>query len=605
MGHSEGNTVSYKELSTPGNSVARTRIQSSKEPSYTGSLSFGLSTKAVSGSTGSLGQQRHSLGAASPSAQSSMHQPPPSPSFSGHYSDQIVHNLAERDHPLAQAPPNVDLRLTQSSGLNKGPNNPFSLDSLSMPHQSAHLSDSQKLLPQNLQTSSTTTTNLHPRHHIPFPQWLHPESKQSEPSEQTWKPPLPPTMGNSSADQSNPLGADASGQLSTSSLLAAVMNSGILGKSSITGSLPKLSLQDAGAMTSQAGVQPPLPSGPPPTHFTSSGPKFSPASLLNLPTHEKTEVSTVIPERKVELPPLPPGPPPSSLVGSASSQTSNVMTAASNPMSSLLNSLVSKGLISTSKTESTAIAPPQMPLPAQKPAIATTTSIPVSSVPVSSAVPLSSTLDELSFSTPAAQISSVLPQPTTEEIKNLIGFEFKSDIIRGSHPAVISELLDNLPYQCSICGLRLKCQERFDRHLEWHASKNPKLKSSSKPSRDWYVDSIEWVSGKAGMQSGVGSTGPLECSRKAVESIEEMAPADESLCLCVLCGELFEDFYSQERDEWMFKGAVYMAIPSRDCETGNSSDGAAQGPIVHAKCISESSVHDLGLADNIKMEMDA
>ena len=81
-----------------------------------------------------------------------------------------------------------------------------------------------------------------------------------------------------------------------------------------------------------------------------------------------------------------------------------------------------------------------------------------------------------------------------------------------------------------------------------------------------------------------------------------MVPTDENQYACMLCGELFEDYFSQDRGEWMFKGAVYLTIPSKDGEVGTADEGAANGPIMHAYRMLESSVHDLGLGGGIKMK---
>lgn len=555
-----------------------------------GSPSFRFLKNPVSGSTGS--GQPYSVGAESP-GQSPMYQYPLSPSLP-HRSHQVLHNLADQDQLPAQLLPRTDLIKSQLSGpLNMGPHNQFSKEPFLAHPQKVPMGKPQILQPHNLQTSSPIVPAIQPRQHAPFSQLLSPDSILSEPSGQSHKLQSPQTVisgnpstsGNSSLDNANFPAAE-----STCNLLASIVKSGILTTNSVSDSLPKLGFQDSGAVSSHPFVKPPLPSNPPSTQFTFSGPTVASGSLLTLPSHDNTSTSMTSSQRKLKQPPLPSGPPPSSVMGNSALAQASMENDVSNPVSSLINSLVAKGLISSSKMKPSSSVSEQMPtqLHDHSASIVST-----SSVPVTSTVTVSSKMEELSKL--AATSSVNLSQSAPVNIKPLIGFEFKSDVIRQSHQSVITELVDDLPHRCSTCGIGLKHQERLQRHLEWHDLKKPDVNCSNKASRrGWYANSTGWVTGKVGLASGLQPTSVLELPVEGVEMNEEMVVADETQCVCVLCGELFEDYYNHESDEWMFKGAVYMTIPVG--EVGSSREIATQGPIVHANCISESSAQDLGFS---------
>ncbi|CAI9762124.1 unnamed protein product [Fraxinus pennsylvanica] len=591
-GHSEGYPTPLSGFSTSANSMGKASFQSQMRPVHLGALSFKFSSNPMSDVPISI-SQRQILGAVSPLAQSPMHQHPSSPSISANNPNQLLHNLAEHD-----LQPTVNhANSGRSDFLGKlylGPHNQVSEDSL---HRSSRDVNSQRLHPPSLKTSSPVIPPLRQRHHVSSPHHLKPEFTEYESSSESRKSSLPQIsglenhsiMGNFLSDPSNPLTVDFPGQSSTSSLLASVLKSRILDSSSIMESLSNPSSQDVDFMPAQLGVQPPLPSGPP-THLMSSPPLHGSTSVLTFPCE------------KVELPPLSPGQPPLPLAGSSSGQISRAMSEASNPVSRLLSSLVAKDLISALKTELSTSMPLEVAAHPQDRGVGIA-SISYVSSPVVTLEQLSSTADELSSTKSAAKSSDSLSRSTASKIKNLIGFEFRPDVVRKLHPAVISELLADLPHRCSICGLRLNLQEQFDRHLEWHASRIPVQNPSKKTSRRWYTNSFDWVAGTGGFQPSDSTSGLLGGSSITLDSSEQMVPADESQCACILCGDFFEDFYCQEMDEWMFRGAVYVTIPSSEARgTSTTSDSADPSSIVHARCVTDDFVCDFRMGRDVKVE---
>ncbi|KAI3447499.1 hypothetical protein Pfo_004164 [Paulownia fortunei] len=596
-GYSEGYPTGLKSSQS---AVGRTQSPSQLGPANIGAPSFKFSTNAMPGPKVSLTQQRQTLGAASSSTRSIIHQRPPSPSFSSPNPNQLLNNFAERNQTFS-GPPTDPRRPPGHKNL--GNRDQFSEDSLPLPSRDVYQSSSQRLQPQSLRSSSALMPPIQQRKHASSAQQKNLEVSEFESSGQGHNL-LPSqilgsesrsTVGNSSSDQSNPQTVDSPGKSITSSLLDAVVKSRIPSSSSLTGSLTKPSFQEARHGSSLGGEQPPLPSGPP-------------ANFLSSPSFHRSILLPTFSQEKVEQPPLPTELPPSSLAGISSEQIPSAVNSTSNPVSSLLSSLVAKGLISSSKSDSLLSASPKIPDQHldRVPGIASTSSTPVSSVPVTMSKPIVSITDEPSSFEPADKASDGLPQ-STAKIKHLIGFEFKPDVVRNLHPDVISDLLSDLPHQCSICGLRLKLQERLDRHLEWHALRVPEHNPSSKTSRRWYANVVDWVAGIGHFHLGGSPSNMSGGSGETLESSEPMVPADESQCACILCGELFEDFYSQERDEWMFKGAVYLTIPSSESHERirTTSDTAILSPIVHANCISKDSAHDLGLACDVKVEKNA
>ncbi|XP_042441038.1 polyadenylation and cleavage factor homolog 4-like isoform X2 [Zingiber officinale] len=378
---------------------------------------------------------------------------------------------------------------------------------------------------------------------------------QSQPSHQTEKLPLL-SVGQEIAhngretrlNHSNTSTGGVITQSNASSLLAAVMNSGLLSNNSLT-TFPKLN------------VQPPLPIGPPPIQTSTLA-----ASMNNsLSSSPIDNLSYLNPSYFREtMPPLPPGPPPSSSLVGINSENPETTGANLNPLSSLLSSLVAKGLISSRSTELPTVSAAELPDM-------------VGHQFVGSA---KTSTGQITSSTSVAP--SILSQSNVTNENELIGIEFKQKILHQSYPSVIRSLFDDLKHQCRICGVRFRFERQFQSHLDCHVSKESESSNLRQKCRKWYFDLNS--SHTAVLQSDASAL------REEMDPFEEnsgpMVPADESQSICGLCGEPFEDLYSEVRDEWMYKGTVYLDLPYMQDDASIVSN-TCDKLIVHAHCTTQ------------------
>lgn len=356
----------------------------------------------------------------------------------------------------------------------------------------------------------------------------------------------------------------------------------------------------AGQMLQGGSGVPPLPSGPPPPFLYNpliqQGGQYpmgqgQVAGSMGYSNQQQQQQ-----QGRVNPPPLPPGPPPQS----ALAVNPVAAPAAIGQYDTLFKSLLAQGLISASaSTAAISVQAPGGNVQQQG-----MSAVNASSTFFNPGGLQAGSLQTFSFSTAlVTAVAAVGVEATGTGAEGVgrsnqvvavkddpIGTEFKAEVLRERHEAVLDELYTDFPRQCKTCGLRFLEQEAHSKHMDWHVSMNRRQKSQKKVSRKWFVSEKDWLSGTgASTTESAPSFFAAEGGAVAptVDEGENLAVlADYNQSDCALCGEPFDDFYSDEKDEWMYKGAVYMNVPA-----GASIEGiepASLGPIVHAKCQTES-----------------
>nr|XP_010942098.1 uncharacterized protein LOC105060187 [Elaeis guineensis]XP_019705355.1 uncharacterized protein LOC105060187 [Elaeis guineensis] len=355
-----------------------------------------------------------------------------------------------------------------------------------------------------------------------------------------------------------------SGQSGIGNLLDGIMKSGVPSNNSTS--------------IKNCSMPPPFPSGPLPIQMLTSSTVMSSLTVPN--SCSKTPALKTTPPSAL-LPPLPPGPPFSSL-GGTSSQISS-MPGAMPSVLSLLSSLVANGLVSSPVTESLTPDERSHQLPCQSSGFSSSSAMLVPSTSANMSDTSLLVKEHLVLES-LAPVSAAMIQSTTTKFKDFIGIDFKPEIMCEHHSFVINGLFDDLKHQCRICGLRFKLLEKLNCHLVWHASKRSEPVNTVRCSRKWYAKLSCWLDGNVGPSYGPVFATSVEDMVSDGEACEPMVPADENQVICASCGEPFEDFYSCEVGEWMYKDAVLLNLPDRDADDRSMDRILEQAVIVHAKC---------------------
>lgn len=168
------------------------------------------------------------------------------------------------------------------------------------------------------------------------------------------------------------------------------------------------------------------------------------------------------------------------------------------------------------------------------------------------------------------------PKPTTFSLRKQPQLEFvtfeKPETLKHRQKVLYQMLYTGM--QCSSCGMRFPPEQSmyYSQHLDWHFRQNRRGKKNARvaSSRKWYYSIADWKNYEEiedleereknyfDQQQAQAAEGDKNETGKKEEDIEvPNVTADPELQdICEMCGDKFDIFFNEEKEEWQFKNAV-------------------------------------------------
>ncbi|GBP76226.1 Pre-mRNA cleavage complex 2 protein Pcf11 [Eumeta japonica] len=159
------------------------------------------------------------------------------------------------------------------------------------------------------------------------------------------------------------------------------------------------------------------------------------------------------------------------------------------------------------------------------------------------------------------------PMKEDKNTVNRVDF-LRPTTLKIKQPGLVARLYGGM--QCSGCGTRFPPEHtvRYSQHLDWHFRQNRRERDSARRahSRHWHYDLSDWVQyeeiedleereknwfetgGVEGEAEGI-----VEVPEGEAPSVPAGAPEDQH---CALCGDKFDQFYNEDKEEWHLRKAV-------------------------------------------------